>query len=157
MDIGKKMNGGGKMMVVIECRQPNGIFTDLVFCEPEHVVRKSLMEYKEEYYYDFNVVYYTEDFGVQFRDFVEELNEETEYEPKPCPQCGSNNVEVDADGMSTSLTGIDYQNIWVECGDCEFKHTINVCDYPFERRPSQLCIKQWNEIPEDSGNPKEQI
>ena len=70
----------------------------------------------------------------------------TEEEPKPCPKCGSDNIEVDAGGMATSLKGIDYQSIWVECLDCEFDHEINVCDYPMEEHPSQLCIKQWNEI-----------
>lgn len=74
-----------------------------------------------------------------------------EFEPKRCPKCGSEKVTVDADGMTTSMKGIDYQNIWVECGDCDFHHSINVCDYPHVKRPSQLCIEQWNNIPEDSG------
>lgn len=72
-------------------------------------------------------------------------------EPKPCPKCGSDNVEVDADGLTTSLKGIDYQNIWVECLDCEFIHSINICDYPHEDNPTDLCIEQWNAIPADNG------
>ena len=73
-------------------------------------------------------------------------------EPKPCPKCGSDNIEVYADCMVSSLKGIDYQNIWVECGMCEFCHDINIVDYPMEEYPTQLCIKQWNDIPADSGN-----
>ncbi len=69
--------------------------------------------------------------------------------PLPCPICGSDNIEVDADGMSTSQLGKDYQNIWVECLNCGFEHSINVVDYPDESRPSQLCIKQWNEMVTD--------
>ena len=69
-----------------------------------------------------------------------------EEEPKPCPKCGSLNIEVDATGMSTSLKGIDYQCIWVECGNCEFDHQINICDFPMENHPTQLCIRQWNEL-----------
>ena len=71
---------------------------------------------------------------------------EEDLEPLPCPVCGSVNVEVDADGLVTSMLGKDYQNIWVECLDCEFNHLINVVDYPFVGRPSQLCIEQWNSI-----------
>jgi hypothetical protein len=67
-------------------------------------------------------------------------------EPLPCPVCGSNEIEVDADGMATSMLGIDYQNIWVECLGCEFIHSINVCDYPHEEHPSRLCINQWNSL-----------
>lgn len=72
--------------------------------------------------------------------------EEEKQEPKPCPGCGSENVVVDADSLTTSMAGIEYQAIWVECSDCEFCHDINICDYPNEKRPSQLCIKQWNEL-----------
>jgi uncharacterized Zn finger protein len=67
-------------------------------------------------------------------------------EPNNCPQCGSNDIEVDADGMTTSLKGIDYQNIWVECLNCGLGHSINVVDYPDEKNPTDLCIKQWNEL-----------
>lgn len=67
-------------------------------------------------------------------------------ELKPCPRCQSTNLEIDADGMATSMKGIDYQNIWVECKNCGFCHSINVVDYPDEKRPSQLCIKQWNDL-----------
>lgn len=71
-----------------------------------------------------------------------------EEEPKPCPKCGSDNIEVDSGGMTTSLLGKDYQCIWVECLDCEFDHEINVVDYPHEEHPTDLCIRQWNEIPD---------
>lgn len=72
-------------------------------------------------------------------------------EPKPCPKCGSKNVEVDADGMVTSMKGIDYQNIWVECLDCGFEQCINACDYPYNNKLTDLCIEQWNSIPANKG------
>jgi hypothetical protein len=69
-----------------------------------------------------------------------------EEEPLPCPVCGSENVEVDSDGLVTSMLGNDYQNIWVGCINCEFSHSINVVDYPHVEYPSQLCINQWNKL-----------
>lgn len=144
------------MVTVITCRNPNGIITDLMFDESEDSAKKHLIGLKKNNYFDFKVRDYPNHWGIQFGDFVRELNREPNEEPLPCPKCGSKNIEVDADGMATSLKGIDYQNIWVECLDCEFNHVINVCDYPWERHPTQLCISQWNEmernIPEDSGN-----
>jgi hypothetical protein len=86
------------------------------------------------------------------RGGVENRLMETKKEPKPCPKCGSDNIEVDSGGMTTSMKGIDYQCIWVECRMCEFDHQINIVDYPMEEYPTQLCIKQWNDIPTDSGN-----
>lgn len=67
-------------------------------------------------------------------------------EPLPCPVCGSVDIEVDADGLRTSMLGKDYQNIWIECLNCEFNHSINVVDFPFMKDISQLCINQWNNL-----------
>ena len=70
------------------------------------------------------------------------MNEEL----KPCPKCGSPNIKVDAGGMATSMKGYDYQDIWVECRNCGFEHCINIRDYEGEEYPTQLCIRQWNEL-----------
>ena len=84
-----------------------------------------------------------------------ELDEEPKEDPLPCPSCKSENIEIDSDGMVTSMTGKDYQNIWVECKDCGFNHVINIVDYPMEKYPTQLCIEQWNKlaIKADTNNP----
>lgn len=74
------------------------------------------------------------------------MDEDDEVEPLPCPKCGSVGVDVDADGMATSMTGKDYQNIWVECVNCGFDHIINVVDYPHVENITQECINQWNAI-----------
>lgn len=136
-------------VTVIEYRKPEGKLFDALFEEPEHAVRRYLEEARKEGCTDFRIRDYPNHWGSCFGDFVRSLSDE---EPKPCPHCQSTNLEVDADGMSTSMKGIDYQNVWVECLDCGFKHMINTCDYECVDRISKLCIYQWNRIPSDIGN-----
>lgn len=135
-------------VTVVEYRKPNGKLSDGLFEEPEHAVRRYLKESLEEGCTNFRVVDYPHHWGAEFGNFVRSLNKET---PKPCPHCQSTNLEIDSDGMATSLNGIDYQNIWVECLNCGFNHEINTCDYPGVDRMTQLCVYQWNRIPVDRG------
>lgn len=74
------------------------------------------------------------------------FDNEPEDEPKACPKCGGDKIEIDAGPMVTSMKGVDYQDIWVGCFDCGFSHHIDVVDYPTEKYPTQLCIRQWNDL-----------
>lgn len=40
-------------------------------------------------------------------------------ENKPCPFCGSINLEENFGGLTTSQLGIDYQSGNIECLDCQ--------------------------------------
>jgi hypothetical protein len=70
-------------VTVIEYRKPDGRLSDALFEEPEHAVRRYLMESLEEGCTDFSVVDYPHHWGAGFGNFVRSLNDET---PKSCPQ-----------------------------------------------------------------------
>lgn len=62
---------------------------------------------------------------------------------KPCPFCGSNNIEYDFGGVVESY-GHDYQSVWIECLECNARMDGETRDGIEINSP---ILKKWSQQP----------
>ena len=80
----------------------------------------------------------------------------TEQDLKPCPFCGSSNVEDDYDAVQPAFKGTrenptgfhEYQNGWVDCNTCQAQGPIIRAKDEEIDNIKEMVFENWNKTPQ---------